>query len=294
MPGLPRVEFHTRVSNPARDHRLRVHFPVPYRPKAINCDGHFAVLQRPVEIPEAQPDWIEQPRPEVPQLAFADLSETGQGLMLANRGLPEIAALSTETGLPGGAGSELALTLLRCVGWLSRDDFATRRGHAGPMLATPGAQQIGEHHFDYAIIPHAGDWQAAASLAYGFVDPLRAWPAPQPAQEEPNSLPPSGSFLQIEPAAFVLTAVKLAEDGDGWIARGCNFSDEPLQARFKPALPYGAAWRANLAERRLEEIQPGPDGWLAVQADPWQIVTLRFTRPSTPDPEPGSYITWES
>jgi hypothetical protein len=34
---------------------------------------------------------------------------------------------------------QIALTLLRCVGWLSRDDLSTRRGHAGPYMATPGA-----------------------------------------------------------------------------------------------------------------------------------------------------------
>jgi mannosylglycerate hydrolase len=287
-PGLPRLDFRTWVNNPARDHRLRVHFPVSYRAPKMACDSHFTVVERPLELPEADASWIEAPRPEVPQLAFADLSIPGQGLMLANRGLPEIAAISLESG------SELALTLLRCVGWLSRDDFQTRRGHAGPMLATPGAQQIGQHQFDYALIPHGGHWQSAASLAYGFTEPLRAWPDPQHDEQPEFQLPGSGSFLQIEPDAFVLSAVKPAEEGGGWIGRGCNMSDQPIQVRVKPGLPYGSAWRANLSERRLEELHPGPDGWLTLDAGPWQIVTLRFSRLPEPPAEPAAYITWES
>ena len=48
--------------------------------------------------------------------------------------------------------AEIAVTLLRSVGWLSRDDFATRKNHAGPFLETPKAQTIGEWEFDYSII----------------------------------------------------------------------------------------------------------------------------------------------
>jgi alpha-mannosidase len=180
------------------------------------------------------------------------------------------------------------------VGWLSRDDFETRRGHAGPMLATPEAQQIGEHQFDYALIPHQGNWQTAAPLAYGFAVPLRAWPDPKHAENSEFHLPARGSFLQIEPDSFVLSAVKLAEDGDGWIGRGCNLSDQPIQVRFKPGLPYGNAWLANLSERRLEELHPDPDGWLNLEAGPWQIISLRFSKPPEPLSEPAGYVTWES
>src|SRR2546429_2659093 len=60
------------------------------------------------------------------------------------------------------APQELALTLLRAVGWLSRDDLTTRTGHAGPALETPGAQVLGEHRFRYSLFFHAGDWEGAA------------------------------------------------------------------------------------------------------------------------------------
>ena len=56
--------------------------------------------------------------------------------MVANRGLPEVEFI------PEGNETHIALTLLRCVGWLSREDMHCRRGHAGPELPTPEAQWI--------------------------------------------------------------------------------------------------------------------------------------------------------
>jgi mannosylglycerate hydrolase len=64
----------------------------------------------------------------------------------------------------------LGLTLVRSVGWLSRRDLRTRGVGAGPDLATPGAQCVGGHVFDFLLHAHANDepshhaLQATASL----------------------------------------------------------------------------------------------------------------------------------
>ena len=63
----------------------------------------------------------------------------------------------------------IALTLLRCVEWLSRDDLSTRRGHAGPGMHTPGAQMQGRWKFQYSLIPHEGAWENAYTHAHQFV-----------------------------------------------------------------------------------------------------------------------------
>ena len=83
--------------------------------------------------------------------------------MIANLGLPEAAALRAEDG-----SAVIALTLLRSVGWLSRDDLWNRQGHAGPPLATPEAQVLGLHQFNYRIIPHDGDWLKASQMAHAY------------------------------------------------------------------------------------------------------------------------------
>ena len=131
-----------------------MHFAALILVDQADHDSHFDVVRRPVGVPEKDADWVEDPRPEVPQRAFTDISDGQVGLTIANRGLPEVEVL------PGAVGSttEIALTLLRCVGWLSRDDLPVRQGHAGPAYETPGAQVPGSWSFDYSIIAHEGHW----------------------------------------------------------------------------------------------------------------------------------------
>jgi alpha-mannosidase len=74
----------------------------------------------------------------------------------------------------------LGVTLLRCVGWLSRDDLSTRYKHAGPPLPTPEAQCQGKHTFEYAVVAHSGDWLQGGvpTEAESYVTPLLSAPLP--------------------------------------------------------------------------------------------------------------------
>jgi alpha-mannosidase len=269
-PGTARIEIHTQVDNQAEDHRLRVHFPAPLQVSSAAYDGHFEVVQRPLGAPARGEGWVEEPRPEAPQRTFCDISDGRVGLMIANRGLPEVEVLRTP------AGTEIALTLLRCVGWLSRADLAVRLGHAGPGLATPGAQMTGRWGFDYAILPHAGDWHQACLQAYAFAAPLRALSLAPCA----GALPPAGAFITHEPPEFVITAVKESEEaplaGRGWIVRGVNLGDQPLTVALKPALAVKRAWRANLAEEPLEALPIEEDGRVRFSVRAHEIATVRF------------------
>ena len=49
--------------------------------------------------------------------------------------------------------------------WLSREDFACRKDHAGPELETPGAQCIGTYRFEYSLIPFGSDLNSAVLIA---------------------------------------------------------------------------------------------------------------------------------
>jgi alpha-mannosidase len=266
--GVPRIDVHTTVDNTARDHRLRVHFPAPFAAACADHDGHFEVVRRPVGLAPYDESFVEQPRPEVPQRAFTDLSDGKLGLMIANRGLPEVEALRRPEG-----NAEIALTLLRCVGWLSRDDFSTRRGHAGPFLETPGAQMPGTWSFDYSVIPHAGGWENALHDGASFEVPLRsAVTAPHA-----GTLPGSGSFLSVEPASFILTCVKPTEDGQGWVARGVNTGSTGAEVTLRPWRPFKKAEQARLSEERTATLKAARDGVLTLTARGHEIVTVRFS-----------------
>ena len=293
--GVPRVDIHTEVDNRARDHRLRVHFPTPFAVTEADYDGHFEIVRRPIGVPEFDESWVERPRPEVPQRAFTSVSDGQQRLTVANRGLPEVEVLrlpkssrsTPETQCRGlrlrkSETTEIALTLLRCINWISRDDFEARRGHAGPMASTPGAQMIGLWTFDYSIIPHAvgrdsippsssrQDGILPYDQAYAFETPLRA----VSTGLHDGQLPTSGSFVSVEPHQFVISAIKEAEKGRGWLVRGYNISGEEINVTLKPWRKFRRLERVNLAEEKLSGLRPAADGRVEFTARAHEIVTI--------------------
>ena len=267
-PGVPRIDIRTEVDNTARDHRLRVHFPAPFAVDAADYDGHFEVVRRPIGVPVSTEKWVEQPRPETHQRAFTDISNGKVGLTIANRGLPEVEVIR----LPKSGETEIALTLLRCVGWLSRDDMSARQGHAGPGFETPGGQMQGKSVFNYSIIPHTGNWQESYQQAYAFQTELRAIET----EIHPGEIPAQGSFVSSSPAEFVISAVKAAENGKGWLVRGYNILPEPVQVSLKPLRRFAHAAQVNLAEEEISLLKWDENGSVVIPVSAHQIVSVMF------------------
>jgi len=274
--GVPRIDIQTTVENSAQDHRLRVHFPAPFKVEEAWFDGHFEILKRPVGVPEWDETWAEEPRPEKPQRAFTSIQGETCSLMVANRGLPEVEVFINDQNQ-----SEIALTLMRCVGWLSRDDFSTRHSHAGPFLPTPGAQLAGKHTFEYSIIPYGSSpesFQSACQQAYAFNNPLRS----VFTGIQPGILPSEVSLVQVNPPAFQISAIKASEKQPnpgktGWIVRGYNPSAETMQVNLKPWEKAIRADLVSLAEVPQEEIEINSDGSINLAVRPMQIVSVLFT-----------------
>jgi hypothetical protein len=268
--GVPRVDVSTTVFNAAEDHRLRVHFPSGIRTDVSKADQHFGVIKRPIALPPWDPaTWAEEPIGTYPQKAFVSVDDGVAGLTIANRGLPEYEALDAADGVT------IAVTLLRCVGWLSRADLSSRRGGAGPQLRTPGAQMHGRHTFDYSIIPHTGDWAAAGAhvVAVQHQRPMQArW-----NRRGLGHIDYEGSLVKVESPAFAVSAIKRAEDGDGVVVRLYNTLDAPAETQLDVPLAAGRVSRINLNEEHVDDIDRDEDG-AEVGARQNEIVSLRFRR----------------
>jgi len=165
------------------------------------------------------------------------------------------------------------LTLLRSVGWLSRDDLPVRQGHAGPALETPGGQVIGKWIYDYAIIPHHGTWRDAYLQAYAFETSLRA----VTTDLHTGEMVSQGSFLSHTPAEFVISAIKECEDGEGWILRGYNLSSETIQICIKPLMRFANASLVNLAEEEIATLTVEKDGSITTAASGHQILSIKIS-----------------
>jgi alpha-mannosidase len=267
--GVPRVDIHTSVDNHAHDHRLLVHFPAPFPTGKAWHDGHFEVVEREVGVPACDATWVEQPRPEVPQRAFTSITDGQSRLTVANRGLPEVEVITNEKG-----NAEIALTLLRCVGWLSRDDLPTRKGHAGPpYLETPGAQMPGRWEFEYAVIPGL-EAVPAYWEAYSFQAPMRT----VGTNLHSGGLPIRESFVAVEPGAFRLSAIKQAEDGKGWLVRGVNLTGEEIQVTLKPWKFFRNIEQVDLAEHKVTGLKRDRDGKVTLLVRGHEIASVMFRR----------------
>ncbi len=284
--GQPGLYITTTIDNQARDHKLAVTFPTGLAVESAHVDESFMVAERKLKLPDST-GWVEDPTPLMHQRAFTDLSDGKQGLAIFNRGLPSVEV--TEDGT-------IALTLLRSVGWMSRDDLWVRRIAAGPLVPTPGAQCIGTYHFEYAIFPHAGDWRNVYQHAYNYNVPLdgrRADTHPgldlremnitrdDPDLVTPIPWPRSGRFpatlsaVSLEPPELVLSAVKRSAR-DTLIVRCYNITREPVAGTVRLGVPCERAYRVTMAEERQDELDIIGGRRVNVHANGGEVVTLEF------------------
>jgi alpha-mannosidase len=232
----------TTVENEASDHRLRAYFPVGPAEDTVRAESQFAVVRRPLEKAPPRAGWVEPPVATAHMLGAVALGP----LALLTKGLPEYEA--------GGDG--LRLTLLRCVGTISRPaGLPTRPLAAGPDLPTPEGQCAGTHVLEYALRLDAVPLSDAALIRAG-----------QDYRTDFLSGDPFEQQLELE-GDVVFSCLKGAEDGDGLVLRLFN-----PNATTERAVVRGAS----LSYLRLdEEVELGPAG-PDLELAPWEIVTLRL------------------
>jgi alpha-mannosidase len=236
-----RIEIVTAVENEADDHRLRVHFPVSDPGEWVRAESQFAVVRRPVAPPPPRAEWVEPPIGAAHTLGAVALGP----LALLTKGLPEYEAAS----------DGLRLTLLRCVGTISRPKgLPTRPVDAGPDIPTPDGQCRGRHVFEYALRLDADRLSNAALIRAG-----------QDYRTDFLTGDPFAPPLSID-GDVVFSCLKGAEDGDGLILRVFNPNEVPETVRIEGA---------RAVRVRLDEEAPA-DGGLVL--GPGEIGTFALRR----------------
>jgi mannosylglycerate hydrolase len=282
-----RIDVVTRVANMAKDHRLRILFPTTIDTTAVDVDEHFDVVRRSVKLPPRKEGL--RPYPTQHQKSFVDLSDGRRGLAILNRGLPEFEVVH------GKGRNTIALTLLRCVGWLSRGDLLTRKGNAGPEIEAPEAQCLGTYAFEYSILPHAGNWlkgrvrQEAhalnAPLQLGRADISPSCLAPTPSRRAARrgfevrpkaNLPPGLSFIKVRPDHIVLSAFKKGRGRRGLVARVYNPATRTVQVRLQMYKPIKRANLLDLNEDVKTWLAVTSAGALEFPCSPKEIVTVEL------------------
>jgi mannosylglycerate hydrolase len=265
--GSPVVQVDCLLDNQAEDHRLRAAFPTGVVTDTLVSDGHFYQNRRPLR-PDSHPDWVQPASGTWPQQDYSLVQDGVHGLALLNRGLPEIEATPDEAGRV-----TLWLTLLRSVGWLSRDDFSTRKfRNAGPMVPTPEAQCPGLRHFRYAVVPFEGD-----ELSADIHGMSRAWRVPVLSAQGVADLAVTGiSLVETTTTSTCITAIKRHQRRGSLVVRLYNLTAAPVSETLRLGLGLVAAWRIDALEERIEPIRRTSDRLVAVDLRPSEIVNLEL------------------
>jgi mannosylglycerate hydrolase len=265
--GEPFVRLRIAFDNRCDDHRVRLHVPLPAPARSSFAEGQFAVVERGLT---AEGGGGEVPLPTFP----------AGGFVAAGGDAGSLAALltqPTEYELVDD-GRELAVTVLRAIGMLSRNRHALRDEPAGPQVPTPEAQCRGERTVELALLPYRGGWHsagvagAAEAYRHGFV--AFAGTAPEGAAP-----PQPAEGLRVYGPGVALTSVR---DRDGWLELRV-VAEHPVatEAVIRLARGTAAARSADLLGRPAGELTVGADGAVRVPLRAWQIATVQLASAST-------------
>jgi len=265
--GRPWVRVLVEGDNDARDFRLRLMFRTGIESPHHIADVAFGRVQRTSRPSAAMPNDVERIPNTAPLHRYVSLTgASGQGATLLSDGLAEYEA--TEQG-------DVAVTLVRAVGELSRRDLPERPGHAGWPVATPEAQCPGPFAASFGFIPHGALTEdtiiAIEDAAEDFLAPPVGWTLAGRAAPET-----SVSGVSLDGRGLRFEACKESEDGASVVVRCTNVLDRPVDGRWT---------LAGLTEARLCRLDEMPLGTLAVtngsvafQVAPRAVSTILLSR----------------
>ena len=260
------VDVDVEFENTACDHRLRIHLPLPEPVPASTAGCAFGTVTRGLAA-EGGPQ--EHALATYPAHRFVDC--TGPG----GAGLTLLCDQVVEYEVPDGA--ELAVTLVRATGYLSRAAPSMRPNAAGPLLPVRHAQSLGPHGLRLGIAVHGGGFDPATTTtaAERFAHPLRT----RVVRDNPDGdLGASGAPLRLSvPPAAAVTAFGVTVD-DRPELRLVNLSGDHCRVEALPE-PWFAGQAGVSADPSVVDLSgavigAAPGG--SVDLAPWQIATLEW------------------
>lgn len=242
--GIPRVDVSVTVKNTATNHRLRARIATGITTDVVWSDGHYTHKKRPAKPAEMPPQeaWIEDPPREAPHEEWCGVWNDSHGIVIRTYGLYE------HEYLPEANGS-LALTLMRCVGTLSKDEQVRRKNNVAPSVPTPEAQMQGEYTYSFSIIPVPGNTPQA------FIQEQSARCVTHMCGYSVETLDKERTpdvYMKIHGAR--LAACKNADDHNGIILRLWNAVKDTADATVTlPDISVKTASAVRLDEKESEE-----------------------------------------
>jgi len=264
---VPRVDVRMQADWHEQHVMLKVAFPVDVQTESATYEIPYGTIERPaiphvagkppVPFTEAKdvstgagkydPLKAQEAEWEVPAQRWGDLSDSRRGFSLLN---------DCKYGYDTVEPRVIRLTLLR-----------------SPTSPDPVADQ-GHHEFTYALYPHLGGWREGHTERRGYE--LNYRPLILPTGAHPGPLPPSYSFVEIEPRNLILTAIKKAEDDNALIFRFFEFEGKAVQARLRLPKAATRAVETNLMEKEEKALSLPSGKEVLAEVRPYEIKSVKI------------------
>ena len=265
---LPRIDMKVNLSNNARDHRLRSVFAIPEALDKTLCNSYFGLIEHPVSVNvEDSKDWSELNVSRYAMESFVTFNGDKAKGTIVTRGIPEYETTREDNS------TRIKITLLRSIGWLSRNDISTRKSGAGPLIPTPEAQCVGEYSFEYSLILH-NNWsvEEVYKRAREFLLPPIGI---QVNNHREAGLPSTSNFLNELPEGVFISAFKISEDGSAHILRLFNPTRSDKEIVFNIKENEKVFLTDFTEEKVLEELTTN-DSNVKIEIKKGEVLTIKI------------------
>ncbi len=262
----PMIYCNTTVKNSARDHRMRMLFPVGLEAEHYYTSTPFDLIKRDIRQPDYS-GYLRKAFEVVPHNGIVAVDDGRNGLAVYSKGLYEVSVRDNKQ-------QTVAMTLFRST----RKEIGTDGGDGGQMLR--------ELNFSYAIKPFAVEESHPVSLwkdHVQFVTGVRSINRKpgkvllQAPHKRKADLPLKNTYLSIDTEKLVVSSFKASEDeGNSYILRLFNVTDAEVQGTLGFNHRILSAVMVNLDEQPLSELTV-LSNTVEIKVKPKQIVTVKIT-----------------
>lgn len=273
--NIDRIDFWTKFENYSKDHRLQVQFPSGIKTDYSESYDIFNITKRDVLV-KVPKQWVEYPQNTHPSHGFMNLEDGTFGICASTNGLLEFEAVQEKSQ------TMLHITLLRCVGWLSRTDLLSRIGNGGWTIETKDAQCLNSYIFEYSICYHQGSFRS--SNCFGVMEKAKLPSFIRRIQNKEHrkvNIANSLEFLSSLPKEIRISAVKVSEDEKAIVVRLFSIGTKIQEAVLQIPMRVKRIEYCNLIEEEISQIKM-EDHKLIFQLKPSQIVTLKLIMEVSP------------
>ena len=227
----------TTLVNEIRDHKLVVNFPSGISAADfVDSESAWDVATRTIKWRDHK-DNFEQFVPFQPMQNFVDVSDGENGLAILTKGLREYEIADDKE-------RTIKITLIRTQRAYMT---ANSKMNVEELDKYTGQHSFGKMTYEYAVMPHIGNWEKADLLSYAYAHKVPVKAIQGVVMD--GVLPDTASFITTNAQNEVyVSAIKQAEDGNGMIVRLWNATDKKLNVKVDTILPVKAVTRIKMDE----------------------------------------------